>query len=56
MKGKKMVDYGDSGILKDSSVITLIADYNASANTIQKTVNEIKGDLGSHAKVMLRFF
>lgn len=38
---QKMADFADQGIFKDSSVITLIADYNAEAVPTQITYDQI---------------
>ncbi len=49
-----MVDFADQGMFKDSSVISLIGDYNATAVPTQITYEEInsklKGEKTSHQK------
>eukprot|EP01114_Cavostelium_apophysatum_P009026 TRINITY_DN22100_c0_g1_i1.p1 TRINITY_DN22100_c0_g1~~TRINITY_DN22100_c0_g1_i1.p1 ORF type:complete len:114 (+),score=26.60 TRINITY_DN22100_c0_g1_i1:26-343(+) len=52
MKKKKMVDFGDNGFFKDNSIITLIQDPNAEANSLQLTANQIKGTQTSHEKAI----
>jgi len=41
MKKKKMVDFGDQGMFKDNSIISLIGDYNAESVSTQITYDEI---------------
>jgi len=54
MKARKQVDYGDKGFFKPESVITLIADYEAQAQSTQITYDQIndkiKGNISSHQK------
>jgi len=54
MKKKKIVDFGEQGIFKDNSIITLIGNYDAEAISTQITYEQINekvaGSVTSHQK------
>jgi len=56
MRKQKILDFADQGMLKDSSIITLIHDYSADSVTTQITYDQIqekiKGEATSHQKII----